>query len=396
MKKNILDIIEQNIKGHQFNILIGLGEEKDQNQKIQTVCETFAKKYKNLIVLVGGYDSYPNNKKDSEIKGYDLKIEREIGNISLTQGELEFETDDSLKPADALKGETIVKVNEYLEHIYQIIRIVYEKTEEIRKTGGVYKIVCYHPERIILSIVFFDLIVELVTSKPIADIVKNPKLEKWIHQFSGIRGAISAARFLGFLKLMLTSLRTDIYDVLRISRIALMETSDNLQFLFAPVGIDEATNFEKKKYILNNAALILTELGIEPHLSVMSGGRLGDIGRNKYVDETLETAELLVTYFENDSPTKYQISNDQILIENAVKKGNFLLAPDGVSGNFIYRTLVYLGGGKAYGALYSSVYFKHQKVLLDTSRVAKEVEIEGSLMQAAGFTELALKNKNKK
>jgi predicted methyltransferase MtxX (methanogen marker protein 4) len=187
-----------------------------------------------------------------------------------------------------------------------------------------------------------------------------------------------------------------VYDILRISRIALLETADNLQFLFAPVGIDEATNFEKKKYFLNNAALLLSDLGIEPHLSVMSGGRFGDVGRNKNVDETLKTAELLVNYFKKESPTKYTVHNDQILIENAVKDANFLLAPDGISGNYIYRTLVYLGGGNAYGALYSSVYFKHKKVLIDTSRVAKDAEIHGSLIQAAGFTKLLQKGNKKK
>jgi predicted methyltransferase MtxX (methanogen marker protein 4) len=395
LKSSILDIVESNIKGKQFNIIVGLGEEIDQNKKMQEICEKFSKKYKNLILLVGGYEAYPENKKDPTKVNYDLKIEREIGNIILDKGEVEFTIDDTVKPADALKGDKTVKTTEFLEHLYQIARIVYEKTEEIRKTGGIFKIMCYHPERVLISLVFFDVIVELTTSKAIESFIKDKALVKWIKEFSGVRGAISAARFISFLKIILTSLRTDVYDILRISRIALLETSDKLQFLFAPVGIDEATNFEKKKYITNNAALLLTQLGIEPHLSIMSGGRFGDVGRNKNVDKTLKTAELLTKYFEKESPVKYEVSNDQILIENAVKKGNFLLAPDGISGNYIYRTLVYLGAGHAYGALYSSVYFKHKKVLIDTSRVAKEPEIQGSLIQAAGFTKL-LENDTKK
>ncbi|MHA1111795.1 MAG: hypothetical protein ACTSRE_11880 [Promethearchaeota archaeon] len=396
MKSSILDIIESNIKGKQFNIVVGLGEELEQNLKMEEVCEKFTKKHKNLILLIGGYRSYPENKKEPDNKYYDLKIEREIGNITLAKGEIEFTTDDTIKPADALKGEKAVKISEYLGHMYQIARIIYLKSEEIRKTGGVFKVLCVHPERVLLSLVFFDVVLELTTSKPVQKTIKDAALAKWIQQFSGVRGAISAARFIRFLKIILTSLRSDIYDILRISRIALLETSDKLQFLFAPVGIDEATNFEKKKYVLNNAALLLNELGIDPHLSVMSGGRFGDVGRNKSVDETLKTAELLANYFEKESPVKYKIYNDQILIENAVKNGNFLLAPDGVSGNYIYRTLVYLGGGDAYGALYSSVYFKHKKVLLDTSRVAKEAEIHGSLIQAAGFTKLLQKGTKKK
>ena len=373
---------------------MGLGEEIEQNRKIQEVCEDFAKKHKNLVVLVGGFDSYPQNKKDPDNQEYDLIIDREIGNVTFAKGELDFTTDDTIKKADALKGEKVVKTNEFLEHIYQVVRILYEQSEEVRKTGGVIKLVCYHPERVLLSLVFFDVIVQLTTSKPMEEYVKDSKMAKWIHQFSGVRGAISAARFIRFLRGIMTSLRTDVYDILRISRIALLETSDSLQFLFAPVGIDEATNFEKKKYILNNAAELLTELGITPKLSVMSGGRFGDVGRNKNVDETLKTSELLVDYFKKESPVKYDLSNDQILIESAVTNGNFLLAPDGVSGNYIYRTLVYLGAGNAYGALFSSVYFKHKKVLIDTSRVAKEAEIKGSLIQAAGYTKL-LQNKKK-
>jgi len=374
---------------------MGLGEEIDQNQKIQVICEQFAQQHKTLIILVGGFESYPQDKKDPEKKFYDLAIDREIGNVLFSKGDVIFGVDDTLKPTDAFKGEKVVKINEYLEHVYQIIRILYQKTEDIRKSGGVFKILSYHPERVLLSIIFYDVLVELTTSKPINYFIKDADLLGWLHQFSGVRGAISAARFIQFLKDILTSLRTDMYDILRISRIALLESADGLQFLFAPVGIDEATNFERKKYILNNAALLLTELGIEPRLSVMSGGRFGDVGRNKDVDETLKTAELLVTYFEKEAPIKYHISNEQILIEQAITKGNFLLAPDGISGNFIYRTLVYLGKGNAYGALFSDVYFKHKKVLIDTSRVAKDCEIHGSLIQAAGFT-LLLQKENKK
>jgi predicted methyltransferase MtxX (methanogen marker protein 4) len=78
------------------------------------------------------------------------------------------------------------------------------------------------------------------------------------------------------------------------------------------------------------------------------------------------------------------ISHDEILIENAIDNNvNLIIAPDGISGNLIYRTLVHLGAGKAYGAIYMGL----NKILVDTSRVGNLNEIYGALLLAYSLIE---------
>ena len=73
------------------------------------------------------------------------------------------------------------------------------------------------------------------------------------------------------------------------------------------------------------------------------------------------------------------IKHHEILIEDAVRnKSNLILAPEGISGNLIYRTLVHLGGGKAYGAIYMGL----KKAIIDTSRVGDISEIHGAFLLA--------------
>jgi predicted methyltransferase MtxX (methanogen marker protein 4) len=173
------------------------------------------------------------------------------------------------------------------------------------------------------------------------------------------------------------------------SRIALLETAGGDQFFYAPVGIDEANTLKNKIKVIRFAEKIIKLLGLEPKVSVLSGGRAGDTGRDKQVDQLIIEAQELENLFEDENII---LHNEQILIENAIKrKSSFILAPEGISGNLIYRTLVHLGNGKAYGALYASIFFDFNKVLIDCSRVANPSEILGSLVLSAGFSGLIQK-----
>lgn len=165
-----------------------------------------------------------------------------------------------------------------------------------------------------------------------------------------------------------------------------METFKQYQFFFAPVGIDEAANFERKKSLILQSAELMEKLAILPNMVILSGGRNSDLGRDKDVDKTIKEAELLVDFFKKEGPKHYSVSYGQILIEKAIEnKANLILAPDSISGNLIYRTLVHLGQGKAYGALFVNMFLKFRLVLVDCSRDGEESEVYGSLIQAAGF-----------
>ncbi len=191
---------------------------------------------------------------------------------------------------------------------------------------------------------------------------------------SVIRGSLSSSKFLENLK---EHLNTEI-----INRLALLETVNGHQFFYGPVGIDECTNVEDKIEFLENAKRELELLNIEPNISILSGGRLGDIGRDTNIDLSIGIGEKTVELMKERYPDLV-INHDEILIENAVKnKSNLIIAPDGISGNLIYRTLVHLGGGKAYGAIYMNL----EKTIIDTSRVGELSEIQGALLLALALS----------
>ncbi|MFW9881416.1 MAG: hypothetical protein ACFFG0_50775, partial [Candidatus Thorarchaeota archaeon] len=95
-----------------------------------------------------------------------------------------------------------------------------------------------------------------------------------------IRGSLSSSKFLENLK---KQLKTDL-----INRLALLETVDGHQFFYGPVGIDECNNVEEKIEFLENAIKELKLLNIKPNISVLSGGRLGDVGRDKNIDLSIK------------------------------------------------------------------------------------------------------------
>ena len=53
-----------------------------------------------------------------------------------------------------------------------------------------------------------------------------------------------------------------------------------------------------------------------------------------------------------------------------------ILTPEGIAGNLIYRTLIHLGLGKSYGALYLSHFNQYHKIIIDTSQVAPNSKLK--------------------
>ena len=83
------------------------------------------------------------------------------------------------------------------------------------------------------------------------------------------------------------------------------------------------------------------------------------------MDKTLNYAEFVTHKALEEG---YDVRHYGILIEDAVGEADFILAPDGVSGNLIFRTLVLVAGGYGYGA---AVLI--DKVFVDSSRVGGQV-----------------------
>ena len=210
--------------------------------------------------------------------------------------------------------------------------------------------------------------IDLITSKEPEQEIINFLLNNMINAI--IRGSLSSSKFLKILKLEL--------NISEVNRLALLETYDGFQFFYGPVGIDECNDIDSKISFVNKAINELQSLDIKPKISILSGGRLSDIGRDPKVDKTINIAEEVVDQIRKEHPS-LEINHDEILIEKAISnKSNLIIAPDGLSGNLIYRTLVHLGDGKAYGAIYMDL----NKIVIDTSRVGKISELEGALLLA--------------
>jgi putative methanogen marker protein 4 len=133
------------------------------------------------------------------------------------------------------------------------------------------------------------------------------------------------------------------------------------RFLLAPVGIDEGDNLEEKAKIISQGSEFLKKMGFEPKIGILSGGRPQDRGRSHKIDVSLAEAEELTRI----TMDKYPVKHYFILIEEALADGaNLILAPDGICGNLIFRSLVLVGSGKSFGAITLGI----DEIFIDTSR----------------------------
>jgi len=198
-------------------------------------------------------------------------------------------------------------------------------------------------------------------SKKLVELLVKGEIE------GAVRGTLSATKTLSELKRSL--------DVQKLYRIALLETANGRPFFLAPVGIDEGNSVEDKVELIKRGVELMKRLGIEAKVGILSGGRFEDRGRDKQVDKTLAEAELVTRKI---CELGIDAKNYSILIEDAIGGANFIVAPDGISGNLIFRTLVFLGGGHGYGAPVLM-----DKVFVDTSRVKDD--FAGAIMLASAL-----------
>jgi putative methanogen marker protein 4 len=158
-----------------------------------------------------------------------------------------------------------------------------------------------------------------------------------------------------------------------LERIALLETSHGKKFLLAPVGVDEGWTVPEKLELIKKGRLIAEKFGLSKKVGVLSGGRLGDIGRHRQVDASIAEAELVAGLADAE--------HCEILIENAVEDCGVIIAPDGISGNLIFRTLTFLGGGLGHGAPVVNI----SRIFVDTSRASPNYA--NALLLAAALLE---------
>ncbi len=158
-----------------------------------------------------------------------------------------------------------------------------------------------------------------------------------------------------------------------LERIALLETVQGKKFLLTPVGVDEGWTVPEKLELIKKGRLIAQKFGLSDKVGVLSGGRLGDVGRHSQVDTSMAEAELVARLADAD--------HCEILIENAVETCGLIIAPDGISGNLVFRTLTFLGGGHGHGAPVVNI----SRIFVDTSRASPNYS--NALLLAASLLE---------
>lgn len=184
-------------------------------------------------------------------------------------------------------------------------------------------------------------------ARMLAEDLLNEKID------AAVRGDMDSNRAMGSVR--------KAFQVPKVLRAAFMQPLNGKMFLLAPVGIDEGWTIAEKIEIARLSARLMRRLDIEPEVGFMSGGRASDKGRMAEIDRSIEAAEAATEIAISEGIRARDVN---ILIENAARDCDVVIAPDGVSGNLIFRTLHFLGGALALGAPVLNI----DRVFIDTSR----------------------------
>jgi len=213
------------------------------------------------------------------------------------------------------------------------------------------------------------------TEYPGAAVYNDPEL--LIHDLrtgkidAAVRGDMSSSELLPILKRE--------FSLKDIQRTVLLEPAGKKLVFIAPVGIDEGWTVDQKYELTVNSIELMKRMGMGTRIAIMSGGRNADLGRSKEVDRTIKDADILVKKLTSEG---YNAYCSEILIENAVDDADLIIAPDGISGNLLFRALHFLGGAKALGAPVLNM----KKVFVDTSRV--KIDYTDSIALAKRLSEV--------
>ncbi len=195
---------------------------------------------------------------------------------------------------------------------------------------------------------------------------------------AAVRGTLGSSRTLQEMK--------SSFGVREIMRTAVLEDVNGKQFLLTPVGIDEGTDRLSRIALALATVTFFSYSGWSMKCGILSKGRMEDSGRGSEIRASIEDGDRIVDFLRTKG---YVAENYAILIEEAVRDSDLVIAPDGVTGNLIFRTLHFVGGCRAYGAPVVNL----SKVFVDTSR--SKSDFSDSVLLAAGLVETRNKSVNR-
>lgn len=167
-----------------------------------------------------------------------------------------------------------------------------------------------------------------------------------------VRGSLPASS-------VMKQLKNKFSDISRATYI----NGENIEFLLTPVGIDEGATVEDKLKIAMHCGEFLEKQSKKPKIAVMASGRKGDYGRSEEISKSIDESKELTDLIRKN--TNFEVINHYILIEKALEDNcNIIIAPNGIIGNIIFRTLVLVNSWPSCGA----VTFGIDGIYIDTSR----------------------------
>lgn len=185
---------------------------------------------------------------------------------------------------------------------------------------------------------------------------------------AAVRGSMQSSAVLRELKTA--------FGAATVMRAAVMSDRTGKPFVLAPVGIDEGRDMSERLRLALSTAKYFERLGWRLTAGVLSKGRADDAGRGDEIRTSLEEGEELVAQMTSSGMDARHYA---ILIEQAVSERDLVIAPDGVSGNLIFRSLHLVGGCEAYGAPVVNI----GRVFVDTTRA--KADFSDAAMLAAGL-----------
>lgn len=149
----------------------------------------------------------------------------------------------------------------------------------------------------------------------------------------------------------------------RVMRMVLIDLN-GWAFFLGPVGIAEGDTAADRLDLAVRGAELIRALGVEPSVAILSAGRMEDRGRSERVDWSLDEGELIAKQARDAG---INARHPGILIEGC-RGDDLIVAPDGISGNLIFRTMMFLCGAESLGA----PVLMREAVFIDSSRARGE------------------------
>jgi len=185
---------------------------------------------------------------------------------------------------------------------------------------------------------------------------------------AAVRGDLSSLEVLPAIK--------GAFGVDEIFRAAFLSDWRGKHFLLTPVGVDEGLDEAARLRSARAALSYFAAIGWTLSIGVLSRGRAEDASRGPHIGSSIAEGERIVESLGSDG---VDVRHSLILLEEAVVGTDLVLAPDGVTGNLIFRALSLVGGRPAFGAPVVNI----PGVFVDTSRA--RTDVADSVLVAAGL-----------